>query len=130
MVASYQFDRQTEDDLITVLCTVDNVDMPIAFDTGASHTVIDFASLVDANYRLGDTVGLVPVVTANGVVLANRFRLKRFEVLGIVRTDFIVTSFILEDASLTMRGVLGLDFLENYEFCINMPQQIIKLKTV
>ena len=128
MVEIYQFDRQTDDDLIMILCTVDDVDMPIVLDTGASHTLIDFASLVDANYRLGDTIGLVPVVTANGVVLANRFRIKRFEALGIIRENFVVTSFILEDASLTMKGVLGLDFLQDYEFCINMPLQTIKLK--
>ncbi len=71
MVKSYPFRRTDADDLIVVGAYVNQVSFPLVVDTGASHTVIDFGVLVDAGYRLGDTKGIVPIETANGIISAN-----------------------------------------------------------
>jgi hypothetical protein len=95
MVASSSFKRIDEDDLIVLDCKIGNVSAKIALDTGASHTVIDFGRLIEAGYRMGDTKGIVPIATANGIIGANLFLLKHFEVFGIVKQNFLVTSYLL-----------------------------------
>jgi predicted aspartyl protease len=94
MVKSYPFRRTDADDLIIVGCYVNEVTFPLVVDTGASHTVIDFGVLVDAGYRLGDTKGIVPIETANGIISANLFHVKRITVLGIEKRNFEVCSYL------------------------------------
>ena len=73
MAQSYAFTRTTEDDLILVSARIGNSIVDLVLDSGASHTFIDFGILIKEGYRLGDTKGLVPVETANGIIHANRF---------------------------------------------------------
>ena len=59
------------------------------------------------------------IETANGLIAANKFRVKQLICLGIVREDFEVSSFLFDDPQENVKGVMGLDFLENREVCLN-----------
>ncbi|HRI62183.1 MAG TPA: hypothetical protein PK228_20725, partial [Saprospiraceae bacterium] len=73
MDEGFAFDRKTADDLILVTVRLGNTLLELVLDTGASHTFIDFGILVKEGYRMDDTKGMVPVETANGIILANLF---------------------------------------------------------
>ena len=126
MVKSYPFRRTDADDLIIVGCYVNEVTFPLVVDTGASHTVIDFGVLVDAGYRLGDTKGIVPIETANGIISANLFHVNRITVLGIEKHDFEVCSYLLGQPEDEIKGVVGLDFFEDKKICIDFRKSLIK----
>ena len=127
MVKSYPFRRTDADDLIIVGCFVNEVTFPLVVDTGASHTVIDFGVLVDAGYRLGDTKGIVPIETANGIISANLFIVKKITVWGIEKRNFEVCSYLLGQPEDEIKGVLGLDFFENKKICIDFKKSVITI---
>lgn len=127
MVKSYPFRRADADDLIIVGCYVNEVAFPLVVDTGASHTVIDFGVLVDAGYRLGDTRGVVPIETANGIISANLFQVKKITVLGIEKQNFEVCSYLLGQPEDEIKGVVGLDFFEDKKICIDFKKSLITI---
>ena len=127
MAEIYHFTRETEDDLIIVTARVCNSVLDLVFDTGASHTFINFGVLIKEGYRVGDTKGLVPVETANGIIYANRFNITQIECLGIAKEYFEVTSYIFDDPENNYQGVIGLDFLGKMKFCIDLDTNEISL---
>ena len=127
MVKSYPFRRTNADDLIIVGAYVNEVTFPLVVDTGASHTVIDFGVLIDAGYRLGDTKGIVPIETANGIISANLFIVKRITVLGIEKRNFEVCSYLLGQPEDEIKGVVGLDFFEAKKICIDFKKSFITI---
>ena len=128
MAKSYSFKRDTEDDLIIVQVQIGNSLVDLVLDTGASHTFIDFGILIKEGFRLNDTKGLVPVETANGIIIANRFDVQTINGLGIEKKNFEVTSYLFGDPVSDFKGVIGLDFLENTECCINFKKSSITIK--
>lgn len=127
MAEIYHFTRETEDDLIIVTARIGNSVLDLVLDTGASHTFINFGVLIKEGYRVGDTKGLVPVETANGIIYANRFNITHIESLGIAKENFEVTSYIFDDPENNYQGVLGLDFLRKMKFCIDLDMNEISL---
>ncbi len=127
MAQIYHFTRETEDDLIIVTVRIGNSILDLVLDTGASHTFINFGVLIKEGYRVGDTKGLVPVETANGIIYANRYEIRKIAGLGIVKENFEVTSYIFDDPETNYQGVLGLDFLDKIKFCIDLEQNEINL---
>lgn len=128
MDESFAFDRKTADDLILVTVRLGNTLLELVLDTGASHTFIDFGILVKEGYRMDDTKGMVPVETANGIILANLFEVKTLEALGLTKHNFEVTSYLFDDPEGSFKGVIGLDFLESKEFCISLRENVVKIK--
>ena len=128
MAKSYSFKRDTEDDLIIVQVQIGNSLVDLVLDTGASHTFIDFGILIKEGFRLNDTKGLVPVETANGIIIANCFDVQTINGLGIEKKNFEVTSYLFDDPVSDFKGVIGLDFLENTEICINFKKTLITIK--
>jgi predicted aspartyl protease len=127
MVKSYPFRRTDADDLIIIEAYVNQVTFPLVVDTGASHTVIDFGVLVDAGYRLGDTKGVVPIETANGIISANLFKVNKITVLGIEKQDFEVCSYLLGQPEDEIKGVVGLDFFDNKKICLDFKKSVITI---
>jgi hypothetical protein len=128
MAESYSFERLNEDDLIIVSAQIDNSFLDIVLDTGASHTFIDFGILIKEGYRKMDTLGIVPVETANGIILANTYIIKKITALGITKTNFEVTSYLFDDPEDNFKGVIGLDFFAEKEFCINLKKNTVTIK--
>ena len=128
MAKSYTFERVTDDDLIVITAQLDNSLVDFVLDTGASHTFIDFGILVKEGYRKSDTKGIVPIETANGVIFANRYIISKITALGLTKTDFEVTSYLFDEPESNFKGVIGLDFLVEKEFCINLKKNLITIK--
>jgi len=110
-----------------VVARVGNSIVELVLDTGASHTFINFGVLIKEGYRLGDTKGLVPVETANGILYANRYDVQMLSCLGITRQNFEVTSYLFDNPE-TYQGVIGLDFLEGTKICIDLAEQNIAIE--
>ena len=127
MAQIYHFTRETEDDLIIVTVRIGNSVLDLVLDTGASHTFINFGILIKEGYRVGDTKGLVPVETANGIIYANRYEITKVTGLGIIKENFEVTSYIFDDPETNYQGVIGLDFFENMKFCIDLKANEISI---
>jgi predicted aspartyl protease len=129
MAKSYTFERHTEDDLILVTAQLDNSVVDFVLDTGASHTFIDFGILIKEGYRKNDTKGIVPIETANGIIFADRYIVSKITALGITKTNFEVTSYLFDEPESDFKGVIGLDFLVDNEFCISLKKSIITIKS-
>ncbi len=127
MAQIYPFTRDTEDDLIIVAARIDNSLLDLVLDTGASQTFINFGVLIKEGYRSGDTKGIVPIETANGIIYANRYNIQSISCLGISQQNFEVTSYLFDDPE-GYQGVIGLDFLQNTKFCIDLQKQIISIQ--
>lgn len=128
MDEGFAFDRKTADDLILVSVRLGNTLVELVLDTGASHTFIDFGILVKEGYRMDDSKGIVPVETANGIILANLFEVNMLEALGLTKQNFEVTSYLFDDPEGSFKGVIGLDFLEGKEFCVSLRENLVKIK--
>lgn len=127
MAKIYHFTRETEDDLIIVTARIGNSVLDLVLDTGASHTFINFGVLIKEGYRVGDTKGLVPVETANGIIYANRYEISKIIGLGMEKENFGVTSYIFDDPETNYQGVIGLDFFDKIKFCIDLDRNEIAI---
>jgi len=127
MAKSYPFRRETEDELILIEAVIGGSDLDLILDSGASHTVVDFGILIDQGFRIGDTKGLIPIDTANGILYVNRFILPKFSALGISKQNFEVTSYLFDNIENNYQGILGLDFLEGTKFCIDLEENEITI---
>ncbi len=100
----------------------------VILDTGATHTVIDFGVLIEEGYLLDDTKGLAFFETANGIKEANIFQVKQLSCLGITRTDFEISAYLLDDPQASAKGVIGLDFLAGVEVCIDLKKNTVSVQ--
>lgn len=128
MGESFPFVRNSADDLIVVVAQLDNSLLELVLDTGASHTFVDLGILIKEGCRMDDSKGVVPVETANGIILANQFTVDNISALGISKRNFEVTAYLFDDPESGFSGVIGLDFLEGKEFCISLEEGIVKVK--
>lgn len=92
-----------------VNASVNNADIRLIFDTGASAVVLTNADARKAGYDTTRLSYRVPVTTANGIGRAAQVTLDRVEVGGIVRNN--IRAFIAEDGALET-SLLGMTFLE------------------
>ena len=128
MAASYPFERPDENSLIELTAELNDSSFPVILDTGATHTVIDFGVLIEEGYLLDDTRGLTFFETANGIKEANIFQVKQLSCLGVTRTNFEISAYLLDDPQASAKGVIGLDFLDGLEVCIDLKQNTVTLK--
>jgi predicted aspartyl protease len=127
----FQFQREDEDGLLVVSITLDNkYELKMALDTGASHTTIDSNALYLSGYELKDSIGLVEIETANGIVETEVFEINEFNSLGYSRKNFQIQvyDFLAHGIFSNYNGLLGLDFLEGKDFCISLSKKTIEVK--
>ena len=128
MAQTQSFERLDSESLIFTPATFLESEVDLVIDTGASHTFIDFGILLKEGVRLEHSMGVVPVSTANGILLANEFLIPHITALGITRNNFRITSYLIDDPEDLFKGVLGLDFFYDLEICINLKNNTIALK--
>jgi hypothetical protein len=85
--------------------------------------------LIKEGYRKNDTKGIVPIETANGIIFADRYIVSKITALGITKTNFEVTSYLFDEPESDFKGVIGLDFLVDNEFCISLKKSLIRIKS-
>ena len=74
---TYTFEYTEELQLIVIIASIDNYDVRLALDTGASNTVIDLTELLIAGYRKSDAIGQEEYETGKGNITADTYRIKK-----------------------------------------------------
>ncbi len=124
------FSLETEESLILVPTLVEDEEVSLVLDTGASHTIIDLTKLLIIGYRLDDSLGVVQFETAKGVVDAYVFKIDYLRALGHEKRNITICSydFLGNNILSEIDGVLGLDFFQETELLINFKKFFIDLK--
>lgn len=130
-VISYPFDYSEELQLIVVIVSIDDYDVRLALDTGASKTVIDLTELLIAGYQKSDAIGTEEFETGKGNIVAETYKISKIETLGVTRLDFEICcyDFLVNGVLSEIHGVLGLDFFAGRKFCVDMEKLEITIHT-
>jgi predicted aspartyl protease len=126
----YQFKREPESGLILVNVEIDKkYELKMILDTGATNTTIDSNALYLLGYDLKDSIGIVEIETANGIIETEIFEINKFTSLELTKTKFQIQvyDFIAHCIFSNYDGLLGLDFLEGTKFCIDTQANTITL---
>ena len=99
----------------------------LVVDTGASKTVLSWAILEGLGYNPASVKKRVRLVTASGFEMAPQVTLDRFHSLGQeVRNLSVVCHDLPFDHYVD--GLLGMDFLGQFDFAIRPKQEVIEIE--
>ena len=101
----------------------------LALDTAATHTTIDSNVLYFSGYELKNSKGESEIETSNGIIVVERYEIKKFESLGIIKENFEVQvyDFLAHGVLSDYDGVIGLDFMRGHKICIDMIKTAITI---
>lgn len=94
-------------------------------DTGASHTIIDHRIAEAIGYSQANTVAPSRVSSAAGKEVGYRIQLASIEALGKKFVSFEVGCHALYEQG--VEGLIGMTFLEQFDFCIFPSKKIIRI---
>jgi hypothetical protein len=82
-----------------------------------------------AGYELKNSIGEIEIETSNGIIVVEQYLLSEFECLGIRKKNFIVQvyDFLSHGITSNYHGVVGLDFLRDTKFCIDLKKGEISI---
>ncbi len=119
----FPFDLPTDEDVIIVNASIEEkFKFRLALDTAATHTTIDSNVLYFSGYELKNSKGEQEIKTSNGIIVVETYDIKLLECLGIIKTDFEVHDFLAHGITSDYDGVIGLNFLKEHKFCIDMAK--------
>ena len=98
-------------------------------DTGAAATTIEPAILKALGYTSRDAIMRTRVPTPAGVQRGQLFRVDRLHALGAELSSFLVQALALHD-EYGVDDLLGMNFLENYNFTVRPRDGQIHLEPV
>jgi gag-polyprotein putative aspartyl protease len=119
----FPFNLLTDEDVIIVNASIERkFKFRLALDTAATHTTIDSNVLYFSGYELKNSKGEKEVETSNGIIVVEIYDIEHLECLGIMKTDFEVQvyDFLAHGISPDYDGVIGLNFLREHKFCIDI----------
>jgi predicted aspartyl protease len=119
----FNFDLPTDENVIIVNASIqEKYKFRLALDTAATHTTIDSNVLYFSGYELKNSKGEFEIETANGIIVVERYDLEQLECLGISKTNFEVQvyDFLAHGITSDYDGVVGLNFLREHKFCIDI----------
>ncbi len=126
----FSFELPTNEDVILVNATIEGkYKFRLALDTAATHTTIDSNVLYLSGHELKNTKGEFEIETANGIIVVERYDLEQLECLGISKVNFEVQvyDFLAHGITSYYDGVVGLDFLKDNKFCVDLKNQLISI---
>lgn len=94
-------------------------------DTGASYTIIDHRLAGSLGYTRDNAVSSSRVSSAIGKEEGYRVRIEAIEALGEKFEAFEIACHSLFEQGVA--GLLGMTFLERFDFCIFPSKQIIRI---
>ena len=103
-----------------------NVIVRLAFDTGATRTLINVGILVAIGYDPALKPERYQVTTGSGVEFVPAIDLEKINCLGIAHRKFSVLCHTLP-SSTGVDGLLGLDFLENQKVLIDLQNGLLSI---
>lgn len=127
---TYKFKRESNSGLIIVNVEIDDkFELKMVLDTGATNTTIDSNAMYLLGHDLKDSIGLVEIETANGIIETELFEINSINSLGISKVNFQIQvyDFISHGVFSDYNGLLGLDFLESKKFCIDTVLNTIEI---
>ena len=119
----FPFDLTTDEDVIIVNASIEGkFKFRLALDTAATHTTIDSNVLYFSGYELKNSKGEQEIETSNGIIVVETYDIEHLECLGITKTDFEVQvyDFLAHGITSDYDGVIGLNFLREHKFCIDI----------
>ena len=119
----FPFDFPTDEDVIIVNASIEGkFKFRLALDTAATHTTIDSNVLYFSGYELKNSKGEQEIETSNGIIVVETYNIAHLECLGIIKTDFEVQvyDFLAHGITSDYDGVVGLNFLREHKFCIDI----------
>lgn len=119
----FSFDLLTNEDVIIVNASLQGkYKFRLALDTAATHTTIDSNVLYFSGYELKNSKGEQEIETSNGIIIVETYDVKQLECLGIVKDKFEVQvyDFLAHGITSDYDGVIGLNFLKENKFCIDI----------
>jgi predicted aspartyl protease len=127
------FPLERSGDLMTITAKVWGAhgarELLLVIDTGAAATSIEPAILEGLGYSSRDVIMRTRVPTPAGVQHGQLFRVSRFHALGAELSSFVVQALALDD-EYGVDGLLGMNFLENYNFTVRPRDRQIHLEPV
>ena len=102
-------------------------DVKLILDTGAAMTLILPEVLDELGYSARDGEDISRISTANEAPeLGYKLRVRQFQALGVGFRDFLIHAHELP--SYGVEGLLGMDFLEEFDFEVRISEQRIRLE--
>ncbi len=126
----FSFDLPSDEDVIIVNASIKGkFKFRLALDTAATHTTIDSNVLYFSGYELKNSKGEQEIETSNGIIVVETYDIEHLECLGIIKTDFEVQvyDFLAHGITSDYDGVIGLNFLRDHKFCIDILKGEISL---
>jgi hypothetical protein len=126
----HAFKRTNADSLIVVNCVIDEHEIALAVDSGASHTTVDLTALLIAGYEISQSLRKEEIETASGVIEAFVFKIKALSAFGVTKENIEVNAydFFTYHLLTDFDGVLGLDFFNDRKFCIDLKNEVITIE--
>lgn len=97
----------------------------LLIDTGASHTIVAWGTLLSLGLDPAASAVRKPVTTANGLVWMPQVEIEEFNALGQSASSFPVFAHTIPLGG-QVKGVLGMDFLRKFEFKLDFKRAIIE----
>lgn len=97
----------------------------LILDTGASLTILQPLTLQALGFSMGDKIGISTVQSPIGKETGFRVRLPVMECLGKTVENFEVACHPLGLQHID--GLLGMNFLEQFDFCLYSKKGIIRI---
>lgn len=126
----FPIELQSDEDVILINASIDGkYKFRLALDTAATHTTIDSNVLYFSGYELKNSIGEKEVETANGIIVVENYIVENLECLGIFKPIFEVQvfDFIAHGITSDYDGVIGLNFLKENKFCVDIPNSEISI---
>src|SRR5450432_2286738 len=120
---SFTFDLPTDEDVIIINASIEGkYKFRLALDTASTNTTIDSNVLYFSGYELRNSKGEREIETSNGIIVVEIYDIEQLECLGIIKTTFEVQvyDFLSHGITSDYDGVIGLDFLREHKFCIDI----------
>lgn len=101
------------------------LDVNFILDTGASYTIIDYRLAQSLGYTHSKSISSSRVHSAVGKEEGYRIRIEKIEALGKRISPFEIDCHALLEQGVS--GLLGMTFLEQFDFCIFPSKRIIRI---
>jgi predicted aspartyl protease len=98
----------------------------LLLDSGSSYTVLSWGIISSLGLDPGASTSQRPIMTANGELLLSEFTIEEFHALGQRLGHFPVLAHTIP-LGRQVHGVLGMNFLRQFETCLNFKQATIQL---
>lgn len=99
----------------------------LALDTGCSRTIIPYEIAIALGCNPSAALQHTRIITGSGVVIAPVVTLKSIRTLGKIVRNLDVACHDLPEEGF-VDGLLGIDFLKNFDLSIKFRKGIIELK--